>query len=244
MFESLKFDCISVCIAPTTISHICLYFFFIGIKHTTIVSSPILIPPIYWSLLLLHGSHISVDSYCYTDPTHLSILTTSTPTLQICWSLLLPHILYASVDPYCCHIDLRNANPYNWHNDPLHMSILIYPTSISHICRSLLLPHLPHTSVDFNYTHADLTHMPIFTTPAQIFHICWSLQLPHWSPTSVDYYYFHSYRPHMLILLPHIQSTLVISKSKGLSEILRDIRSSTYHWDLQNWGKNKPNNHN
>ena len=26
----------------------------------------------------------------------------------------------------------------------------------------------------------------------------------------------------------HIQSTLVISNSKGLSEILRDIRSSTY----------------
>ena len=26
----------------------------------------------------------------------------------------------------------------------------------------------------------------------------------------------------------HIQSTLVISKSKGLSEILRDIRTSTY----------------
>ena len=28
--------------------------------------------------------------------------------------------------------------------------------------------------------------------------------------------------------LSHIQSTLVISNSKGLSEILRDIRSSTY----------------
>ena len=33
---------------------------------------------------------------------------------------------------------------------------------------------------------------------------------------------FHSYR------LIDIQSTLVISKSKGRSEILRDIRSSTY----------------
>ena len=28
---------------------------------------------------------------------------------------------------------------------------------------------------------------------------------------------------------PFLQSTLVISKSKGLSEILRDIRTSTYH---------------
>ena len=30
------------------------------------------------------------------------------------------------------------------------------------------------------------------------------------------------------ILIKNIQSTLVISNSKGLSEILRDIRSSTY----------------
>ena len=39
-----------------------------------------------------------------------------------------------------------------------------------------------------------------------------------------------------------IQSTLVISNSKGLTEILRDIRTSTY----QSWGNeenNKLNNH-
>ena len=36
-----------------------------------------------------------------------------------------------------------------------------------------------------------------------------------------------------------IQSTLVISKSKGPSETLRDIRTS----DVQNWGKYQSNNH-
>ena len=38
----------------------------------------------------------------------------------------------------------------------------------------------------------------------------------------------------------YVQSTLVTSKSKGLSEIFRDVRTLK---DLQNWGKNKSNNH-
>ena len=33
---------------------------------------------------------------------------------------------------------------------------------------------------------------------------------------------------HKPLLILQVQSTLVISNSKGLSEILRDIRSSTY----------------
>ena len=39
-----------------------------------------------------------------------------------------------------------------------------------------------------------------------------------------------------------IQSTLVISNSKGLTEILRDIRTSTYQsWESEE--NNKLNNH-
>ena len=33
---------------------------------------------------------------------------------------------------------------------------------------------------------------------------------------------------HCILMYVYVQSTLVISNSKGLSEILRDIRSSTY----------------
>ena len=40
----------------------------------------------------------------------------------------------------------------------------------------------------------------------------------------------------------HIQSTLVISNSKGLSETLRDIRTSTYQC-CGSEEKNKSNNH-
>ena len=40
----------------------------------------------------------------------------------------------------------------------------------------------------------------------------------------------------------HIQSTLVISNSKGLTETLRDIRTSTYQsWESEE--NNKLNNH-
>ena len=40
----------------------------------------------------------------------------------------------------------------------------------------------------------------------------------------------------------NIQSTLVISNSKGLTEILRDIRTSTYQsWESEE--NNKLNNH-
>ena len=42
--------------------------------------------------------------------------------------------------------------------------------------------------------------------------------------TSTMTYFAHCHR----LLLTDIQSTLVISNSKGLSEILRDIRTSTY----------------
>ena len=35
-------------------------------------------------------------------------------------------------------------------------------------------------------------------------------------------------RPPLSVNMLHVQSTLVISNSKGLSEILRDIRTSTY----------------
>ena len=44
------------------------------------------------------------------------------------------------------------------------------------------------------------------------------------------------------VLTSNIQSTLVISNSKGLTEILRDIRTSTYQsWESEE--NNKLNNH-
>ena len=46
----------------------------------------------------------------------------------------------------------------------------------------------------------------------------------------------------IFILSPELQSTLVISKSKGLAEILWDIRTSTYQI-CKIEKKNKSNNH-
>ena len=40
--------------------------------------------------------------------------------------------------------------------------------------------------------------------------------------------YSSSFAFYTFISITHIQSTLVISNSKGLTEILRDIRTSTY----------------
>ena len=45
-----------------------------------------------------------------------------------------------------------------------------------------------------------------------------------------------------LLEIKKVQSTLVISNSKGLTEILRDIRTSTYQsWESEE--NNKLNNH-
>ena len=50
--------------------------------------------------------------------------------------------------------------------------------------------------------------------------------------TSSDFhlksYYDHNTALHYFQLCESVQSTVVISKSKGLSEILRDIQTSTY----------------